>query len=316
MNNQTNTAVTEAVPDTLIARFQERISPAVWVANLATVLLPIAGLVVAIVLLWGWGFSLVHLAIMASFYALTILGVTIGFHRYFTHKSFETPKWVQVTLAIFGSMAVEGPLIKWVAIHRRHHQHSDTDEDPHSPHTHGYGVWGVLKGFWHAHIGWIFTPDAPGLARYATDLFKQRAWRVISNLFPLWVAIGFILPAALGGLLTMSWKGALLGFIWGGLVRVFLVHHVTWSVNSIGHMWGTKPFKSHDESRNNFILGVLGMGEGWHNNHHAFPTSARHGLRWWQIDVSYYIIRSMQAVGLAWKVRVPAGPQIAAKMAG
>ena len=294
-------------------RFHERITLGVRIANLLTVIVPFAGLLTAIILLWGRGFHWSELGLMLGFYVATVLGITVGFHRYFTHKSFETFRWVQVTLALLGSMAIEGPMIKWVALHRRHHQHSDTEEDPHSPHGFGHGVWGVLKGFWHAHIGWIFTPDAPGLARYATDLMKQRPWRVISALFPLWATVGLLLPALIGGLISMTWNGALLGFIWGGLVRVFLVHHVTWSVNSIGHLWGSQPFKSHDESRNNFIVGVLALGEGWHNNHHAFPTSARHGLRWWQVDVSYYVIKVMAWCKLAWKVKLPSPQAMAAK---
>jgi stearoyl-CoA desaturase (delta-9 desaturase) len=300
----------------LVNRRTERVSVAVYIANTVTVVLPLVAFVVAVVLSWKHAATPIHLAVLVAFYVLTTLGVTIGFHRYFTHKSFETPRFIQIFLAIAGSMAVEGPLTTWVATHRRHHQHSDTDDDPHSPHGHGYGVMGVLKGFWHAHVGWFFRADAPGLARYVVDLSRQRVWRTISRLFPLWVAIGLLVPAVIGGLVTMSWTGALLGFLWGGLARVFLVHHVTWSINSIGHLWGSKPYRSHDESRNNFVLGVLAMGEGWHNNHHAFPTSARHGLAWWQIDVSYYLIRAMEVIGLAWKVRVPTVEQLDAKRVG
>jgi stearoyl-CoA desaturase (delta-9 desaturase) len=171
-----------------------------------------------------------------------------------------------------------------------------------------------MRGLWHAHVGWIFRPDAPGLYRYVADLYPDRLLRRISVLFPLWVAISMLLPAAVGGLVSLSWTGALLGFIWGGLVRVFLVHHVTWSINSVCHLWGTRPFRSHDESRNNPIFGVLGLGEGWHNNHHAFPTSARHGLRWWEFDASYLIIRGLELLGLAWRVKVPSAAALSAKM--
>jgi stearoyl-CoA desaturase (delta-9 desaturase) len=210
-------------------------------------------------------------------------------------------------------MAVEGPLLKWVAVHRRHHQHSDEHEDPHSPNMFGGGLLGVLKGFWHAHLGWIFKADPPQLSRYVPDLQKDGLLRVLSNLFPLWVLIGLMVPALLGGLITLSWTGALLGFIWGGLVRIFLVHHITWSINSVCHLWGSRPFRSHDESRNNFLFGVLGFGEGWHNNHHAFPTSARHGLAWWQFDLSYYVIRVMAWLRLAYNVRIPELAAMAAK---
>jgi stearoyl-CoA desaturase (delta-9 desaturase) len=154
-------------------------------------------------------------------------------------------------------------------------------------------------------VGWLFDPDPPGLDRYIKDLTASRTLRVVSRLFPLWVAIGLVLPAVLGGLISQSWRGVWTGFIWGGLVRVFLVHHVTWSVNSACHLWGRRPYKSDDESRNNPLVGILALGEGWHNTHHAFPTSARHGLRWWQIDVSYWVIRMMELVGLAWNLKLP-----------
>jgi len=273
--------------------------------NLAAVILPLVGVVVACVLVWGWGFSWVHLGILIGMYVVTGLGITIGYHRLFTHRAFQTNNVMKAILAIFGSMAVEGPVMKWVADHRRHHQHSDHDNDPHSPHLHGKGFWGFLQGLWHAHVGWVFEPDAPGLYRYVGDLKKDPVIRAMHKLFPLWVLIGLLIPAVLGGVITMTWTGALLGFIWGGLVRVCLVHHITWSVNSICHLFGKKDFKSDDESRNNVIVGILAFGEGWHNNHHAFPTSARHGLRWWQIDTSYMLIRAMEMVGLAYNVRVP-----------
>ncbi|MCA9303558.1 MAG: acyl-CoA desaturase [Phycisphaerales bacterium] len=283
--------------------------------NLAGVTIPVIGLITAIVLLWGIAFNGVHLAILAGMYIITALGITVGYHRFFTHRSFKTPRFMEVILVILGSMAVEGSVMQWVAVHRRHHQHSDDHDDPHSPHTHGGGIWGMVRGMWHAHMGWIVGARAPGLARYAQDLRKDKLILWMSRLFPVWVLLGLLIPALLGGLITMSWSGALLGFLWGGLVRVFCVHHVTWSINSVCHIWGTKPFKSRDESRNNAIFGVLAMGEGWHNNHHAFPTSARHGLRWWQIDFSYWVIWGMSKVGLALDVRIPSPARIAAKRA-
>lgn len=291
----------------------ELLPPTVRVANFLAVVFPFAGLVVAIAFLWGYGFDWVHLGLLLGMYAVTVLGVTIGFHRLFTHRAFEAIRPVQAILAVLGSMSVEGPLLKWVAVHRRHHQHSDRHDDPHSPHLHGEGLAGLFKGLWHAHIGWLFQSDSPELPRYIPDLQSDGLLRVISKLFPVWVAVGLILPAVLGGLLTWSLTGALLGFIWGGLTRVFLVHHVTWSINSVCHLWGSRPFKSRDHSRNNFLFGVLAMGEGWHNNHHAFPTSARHGLRWWQIDISYWIIRGMALLGLVWKIRLPDTPAMIAK---
>jgi stearoyl-CoA desaturase (delta-9 desaturase) len=276
-----------------------------WLLNLIAVVVPFVGLVAAIVFVWGWGFSWVHLGLLLGMYLVTALGITVGYHRLFTHRSFETNRVVEFILAILGSMAVEGPMVKWVAMHRRHHQHSDQPDDPHSPHQQGPGLLGLIRGLWHAHLGWIFKPDPPALARYARDLLRDRPLRVASALFPLWVVVGLLLPAVLGGLLTWSWTGALLGLVWGGLARIFLVHHVTWSVNSVCHLWGSQPYREHDHSRNNIFFGLLALGEGWHNNHHAFPTSARHGLRWWQVDVSYWFIRALALVRLAWNVKKP-----------
>jgi stearoyl-CoA desaturase (Delta-9 desaturase) len=177
--------------------------------------------------------------------------------------------------------------------------------DPHSPHLHGAGALGLLRGLWHAHLGWIFQADPPDLDRYVKDLRQSALLRVVSALCLAWVALGLLLPAVLGGVITRSWAGAWTGLMWGGLIRVFLVQHVTWSVNSVCHFWGFRPYRSEDQSRNNFVFGVLALGEGWHNTHHAFPTAARHGLRWWQFDMSYWAIRALALVRLAWNVKVP-----------
>jgi stearoyl-CoA desaturase (delta-9 desaturase) len=273
--------------------------------TLVMIVVPLMGLVAAPFFLWGWGFSWTDMGLLIGMYLLTALGITIGFHRLFTHRSFETYAWVKVVLAAFGSMAIQGSLFKWVAYHRRHHQHSDTPNDPHTPNHAGRGILGVLRGAWHAHIGWLFQPDPPDLEDYVKDLKKTRALRVAAAVWPVWIIVGMIIPALVGGLVSLSWAGVCTGLIWGGLVRIFLVHHVTWSVNSACHLWGTRPFASNDESRNNVIFGILALGEGWHNAHHAFPTSARHGLRWWQIDMSYYLIRAMGCVAIAWSVKLP-----------
>jgi stearoyl-CoA desaturase (delta-9 desaturase) len=275
------------------------------VANAIAVIVPFLGLVLGIVFLWGHGFSWVELGLFLGMYIVTGVGITVGYHRLFTHRAFETSRVVQFILAVLGSMAVQGPLMQWVAMHRRHHQHSDQEGDPHSPHLHGGGFFDLVRGAWHAHVGWVFRPDPADLAHYNRDLRQSRTLRAASALFPLWVALGLIIPAVVGGVLTASWMGALFGLIWGGLARIFLVHHITWSVNSVCHIWGRRPYPSGDHSRNNFVFGILALGEGWHNNHHAFPTSARHGLRWWQFDLSYYVIRGMALVGLVWKVKVP-----------
>jgi stearoyl-CoA desaturase (delta-9 desaturase) len=289
----------------------ERLSPGARAATLTAVIAPFLGLLAAGVLAWGWGFGWQELVLLLGMYFLTALGITVGFHRLFTHRSFETNRVVQAVLGVLGSMAVQGPLLKWVALHRCHHQHSDQEDDPHSPHHHGAGVLGLLRGFWHAHVGWFFEADPPGLAHYVKDLRQSRLLCAVSALFPVWVVVSLLVPAALGWLLG-GWTGALLGLVWGGLVRIFLVHHVGWSVNSVCHLWGRQPFRNRDFSKNNWLFGILALGEGWHNNHHAFPTSARHGLRWWQFDLSYWLIRGLAVLRLAWNVRLPSAQPPAA----
>jgi stearoyl-CoA desaturase (delta-9 desaturase) len=278
-------------------------------------MLPFAGLIAGVSLLWGWGFTWLDLGLLVSLYLITAIGITAGFHRLFTHRSFETYAPIRGLLAVLGSMTIQGPVLRWVAWHRRHHHLSDQAGDPHTPHHSGEGISGWIKGFWHSHVGWLFGGDPPELNRYVADLRKSAIIRWVSWLFPLWVVIGLMIPFAVAYLITDSWIAASRAFIWAGLVRIFLVHHVTWSVNSVCHLWGSKTYKSNDESRDNFVFGVLALGEGWHNTHHAFPTSARHGLKWWQPDVSYYLIRALELVGLAWNVRRPSEEALAAARA-
>lgn len=288
------------------------------IVNLCAVIIPFLGLIAAVALLWGVALDWTQVAIAVGMFLVTGFGITVGFHRLCTHRSFETPAWLRYAFAAAGSMAVQGPVIEWCGAHRRHHQHSDTEEDPHSPHMGPNGSWGegvmaTLRGGLHAHLGWLLTGRQKGLGKYTRDLHEDRAIAAADRHFKFWVFAGLIIPAVLGGLIEQSWTGALLGFLWGGLVRVLFVHHVTWSVNSVCHLWGTRPFVAHDESRNNAIVGILGLGEGWHNNHHAFPTSARHGLRWWEIDTSYWVIKVLAFVGLARKVRVPDAQRLESK---
>jgi stearoyl-CoA desaturase (delta-9 desaturase) len=273
--------------------------------NLTGVLLPFAGLIVAIVLLWGtdWvGWS--DLAIMAGMYAVTCLGVTLGYHRLLTHRSFQTHKTTERVIAIAGSMAVQGPVMTWVADHRKHHAHTDREGDPHSPHTHGgSGFAAAVKGLWYAHMGWLF--DRAGQAdpaRYAKDLYEDPGMRRIDRLFPFWVALGIAVPFGLGYLIDGNLGGAVAAALWGGPVRIFLLHHVTWSINSVCHFFGTRRFDVDDHSTNVFWLSLLSFGESWHHNHHAFPRSARHGLRWWEIDLTALVIRGMRRAKLAWNV--------------
>jgi stearoyl-CoA desaturase (Delta-9 desaturase) len=272
---------------------------------LATVILPFVGFVVSVVFLWQRAIGLVELLLLFSFYTLTTLGVGVGYHRLYAHRGFQTSTPVKVILAILGSMAAEGPVLFWVAVHRRHHTCSDRDGDPHSPHLHGDGTLNALRGFWHAHTGWMLRPELTGWAYYVPDLLRDRVLFQVNRLYFLWMMLSLLLPALLGGLLTWSVRGVLLGFLWGGLVRIFLVHHTTWSINSVCHIFGSRPFQNRDYSANNFWMALLSFGEGWHNNHHAFPSSVRHGLKWWQIDISGYVIQGLQATGLAWNVKVP-----------
>jgi len=275
------------------------------VLTVMAVVFPFIGTVAAMIMLWGVHFNWIYFSLFFGMYIATGLGITVGFHRLFTHRAFETNKYMTWLWAVLGSMAAEGPVLEWVAMHRKHHQHSDAEHDPHSPHMHGEGYFGFLRGLWHSHMGWMFKPDAKDLERYVKDYDNDEVVRRVDRQFGLWFLVGLIIPTVLGGLLTMSWMGALLGFLWGGAVRTFFVHHITWSINSVCHIWGDRPYASHDESRNNVVFGIFGLGEGWHNNHHAFPTSARHGLAWWQFDISYLVIRGMELLGLARRVRLP-----------
>ncbi|MGI9515583.1 MAG: acyl-CoA desaturase [Pirellulaceae bacterium] len=277
---------------------------------------PFLGLVLAIVLAWQFGWiSPLFLGMLIGGWLLTGLGITVGFHRMLTHRSFDTYDWVRLAWAGVGSLAIEGPPLAWCAVHRKHHQHSDQEGDPHSPHLHDGGLLNTLKGFWHAHTGWLFNSnwDDATVNKYVPDLINIRGMKSISRNYLWWILASLLIPAVLGGLLTLSWNGVLLGFLWGGLARIFVTHHVTWSVNSICHIFGSRDYHSGDDSRNNVIFGILSHGEGWHNNHHAFPTSARHGLKWWQFDTSYLVIKVMGWLGLVWNIRTPSEKALEAK---
>jgi stearoyl-CoA desaturase (delta-9 desaturase) len=263
--------------------------------------LPFAATLAAIVLLWNRVVHPLDLAIFAGTYLVTALGITVGFHRLLTHRAVLAPKPVEYALAVMGSMAVQGPVISWVADHRKHHAHTDREGDPHSPHVgHGEGVRGVLRGLWHAHVGWLLTEQGRAeRRRYAPDLCEDPGMRAINRRFPLIVLAGLLIPGLAGWALTGSLAGAATGVLWGGLVRVFLVHHVTWSVNSVCHFLGSRRFDVDDESRNVFWLALPSLGESWHHNHHAFRRSARHGLRWWEVDITGLVISGLARVGLA-----------------
>ena len=279
------------------------------------VVLPFAGFLAAIALLWGGAVSGRDLAILAVMYVLTGFGVTIGFHRLLTHRSFDAPTPVRAGLAIFASMSVQGAVIHWVADHRRHHAFTDEEGDPHSPHTHGGDGWrGVLQGIWHSHTGWLFDGEHTSARRYAPDLLADPAVRFVDRHFVSWALLGLAIPFVAGFALSgWSLLAGLTALVWGGLVRIFVQHHATWSVNSICHLYGTRRFATADESRNNWAVACISLGEGWHHNHHAFPTSARHGLRRRELDPSYAVIRAMERVGLASNLRTPRPVEIARK---
>jgi len=270
-------------------------------ANLLGVVVPFAGVLVAIVLLWNQWVDATNLAIMFVLYIFTGVGITVGFHRLLTHRAFQTYPWLERTFAVMGSLAVEGSVLDWVADHRKHHANADKEGDPHSPHVgHGSG----LRGLWHAHTGWLLeTQGQADWKRYATELYEDQKMRKIGRRFPFLVIVSLAIPTLAGFVLDgFTLRGALMGYIWGGLVRIFLVHHVTWSVNSICHFFGRRRFEIEDQSTNVAWLALFSLGESWHHNHHAFPRSAYHGLRWWEIDLSGLFISMLARVGLAWNV--------------
>lgn len=271
------------------------------IANLGAVVLPFAATVAAAALFWNRLVSPADLAIAATMYLLTAVGITVGFHRLLTHRSFQSARPIEYLFAVLGSMAVQGPVISWVADHRKHHAHTDKDGDPHSPHVgHGEGMRGVLAGLWHAHSGWLMsTQGRADWKRYAPDLYEDRGMRTISRQFVPLVILSLALPALAGYLVSGTVAGAATGLLWGGLVRIFFVHHITWSVNSVCHFLGSRRFETDDRSTNVFWLALPSLGESWHHNHHAFPRSAVHGLKRWELDPSALIIAAMEKLGLA-----------------
>ncbi len=276
-------------------------------SNVGAVIVPFVAFIAAIVLLWNSVVGPSDLVVLAVMYLLTGFGVTVGFHRMLTHRSFQTSKPVEYVFAVLGSMSVQGPVINWVADHRKHHAHTDEEGDPHSPHVtdgHGSGVRGMLHGLFHAHIGWLMSEHGQARrTKYARDLMDDPGMRSIHRAFVPIVLSGFALPAVLGFVLTGgAVAGALTGLLWGGFVRVFLLHHVTWSINSICHVFGRRRFATEDHSTNVFWLALPSLGEAWHHNHHAFPRAAVHGLRRTELDPSGWVIGVMERLGLAWDV--------------
>ena len=274
------------------------------IANAAATILPVLGLGGVAWQVWGSALHWQDLVVFAVMMSFAGFGITVGFHRLFTHRSFKTSPFMRAFFAIIGSAAVEGPVIEWVAYHRRHHAFADQEGDPHSPHVgHGSGIRGALRGLFYAHVGWVVFSDEPANEeRYAPDLLKDRTIKWIDSTFILWVVVGLAFAFGLGVALTGTIAGGLTGLLWGGAVRILAVHHITFSINSLCHFFGSKDFETDDESRNLRWLAPFSFGEAWHNNHHAFPTSAAHGLTRWQFDPSKIIIYSLEKVGLVWDV--------------
>jgi stearoyl-CoA desaturase (Delta-9 desaturase) len=272
--------------------------------NMAAVAIPFLAVALAVPLLWGDWVGPSDVIVFAVMYVLSGFGVTVGFHRMLTHRAFATHPATRYVFAILGSLSVQGPVIDWVADHRKHHAHTDEEGDPHSPHVgHGAGVRGALRGLWHAHAGWLWRTHGQARAhKYARELIEDRGMRSINRRFPLIVGASLVLPALLGFALTGTLHGAVTGLVWGGFARIFLQHHITWSVNSVCHFFGRRRFDVDDHSTNVFWLALPSLGESWHHNHHAFPRSAAHGLRWWELDPSAALIALMRRLGLAWDV--------------
>jgi stearoyl-CoA desaturase (delta-9 desaturase) len=278
---------------------------------LAASIFPLAGLAFAIWHFWGHGISATDAGIALGFYAFAGLGVTAGFHRLFAHKDFDAPTPVRAVLAVAGSMSVEMGVIDWVATHRRHHAYSDKPGDPHSPHLEARNGWrGIVRGLWYAHMGWLFGPERTSTERWAPDLLKDPVIARIHRQFGMWVLVSFLAPAFIGLAVTQSVGGMLTAFVWGSLVRVLLLHHVTFSINSICHFFGRRPYDTKERSTNVWPLALLSFGESWHNNHHAFPSSAFLGQRWWQLDPGNWLIHVLSALGLARNAKRPTRDEV------
>jgi stearoyl-CoA desaturase (delta-9 desaturase) len=275
------------------------------------VIVPFLAFLAAIPVAWGWGLHWTDVILFVLFYYASGLGITIGYHRLFTHGSFKANRPLRIAVAIAGSMAIEGPVIRWVADHRRHHAYADREGDPHSPWRYGETTNALVKGMCYAHIGWMFDEMHTNREKYTPDLMRDRDIRIVDALFPLWLLLSMLLPPLIAGLIHMSWTSALSAFFWASLVRIFLLHHVTWSINSICHTIGEKPFAARDKSTNFWPLAILSFGESWHNMHHADPTAARHGVLKGQLDTSARIIWIFEKLGWVTNVRWPKPERLA-----
>lgn len=303
-------AVMKALPSTELKAKWEQVALTLFITLPAIAVLSIVPMV------WGRFVGPVDVILFFVFYVITGHGITVGFHRYFTHGSFKANRGLKIGLAIAGGMAIQGPTTRWVADHRRHHAFSDHEGDPHSPWAYGRGAKNMVKGFWHSHIGWMYDVEQTNQARFAPDLIADPDIQRVDASFQWLVAASLILPGVIGGLITWSIVGGLEAFFWAGLVRVFLLHHTTWAINSICHMVGRKPFSARDESRNVWPLAIVSMGESWHNLHHAEPTAARHGVDRGQLDSTARFIWLFEKLGWATDVRWPKPDRLEARRVG
>jgi stearoyl-CoA desaturase (delta-9 desaturase) len=278
--------------------------------------LPFLGTLVALGLLFYRPIVALEISLFFGTWLITGLGLTVGYHRLFTHRAFSTGVVTSCLFIVMGSMAGRGPMISWVAMHRRHHELSDHEGDLHSPNLHGSTALGRLWGFLHAHLTWMIEHDYPNVAHYVPDLMAERTLVAVNRRYYTWVLLGLVVPAVIGGFATGSWWGALTGFLWGGVVRMFVVEQSMSATNSVMHTFGARPFFTRDDnSRNLGVMALLAWGEGWHNNHHAFPYSAAFGLRWFEFDPGFLLIRLLEMLGLAWNVKVPSREKIALRLA-
>jgi stearoyl-CoA desaturase (Delta-9 desaturase) len=280
---------------------------------LGTVLIPTLGVLVTIPLAWYTGVQSLDLWILLGMYLVVVSATEVGLHRHFAHRSFEAKPAVRAILGILGSMAGQGPVIYWAVTHRHHHLNSDRPDDPHSPYVWEGKPMGWWQGLWHSHVGWFFTSKMTNAICFGKDLVQNPLIVKISRLYPLWVLLGIAIPGIIAGAIAGTWLAVLKGCLWGGLVRMCLGQHATWSIGSVAHLWGTQGFDTREQSRNNFLLNIPTLGGGWHNNHHAFPNSAICGWKWWQIDPAGYIIRLLEKLGLVWDVKQPSARLIEAR---
>jgi stearoyl-CoA desaturase (delta-9 desaturase) len=302
----TDTTPLQALPGTLRRARIEQVLLGVFIV------VPLLAVAAAVPVAWGWGLGWHDVVIAFVMYAISGHGITVGYHRYFTHGSFKAPRAIRIALAVAGSLAIEGPVIRWVADHRRHHAYSDKEGDPHSPWRYGNDLKALTKGLWHAHIGWLFDIEQTNQERFAPDLLADPGIVKVDKAFMRLTAVTLLLPPLVGFLWGgFAWQAAITAFFWGSLVRVALLHHTTWSINSICHTIGERPFRTRDRATNVWWLAVMSMGESWHNMHHADPTAARHGVLRGQLDSSARIIWVLEKLRLAREVRWPSRERIA-----